>query len=49
MNWQTKPLTSLQLVVDLIASTKAVTGLKVKTRLDDRTTYEKGIKVLDEE
>lgn len=48
MNWRAQPLTSLQLVVDMIASTKTAKGLKVKSKLDDRT-YEKGIKVLDEE
>lgn len=48
MNWKAKPLTSIQLIVDLIASTKTKKGLKVKSKLDN-TIYEKGIKVSDEE
>ena len=48
MNWRTKPLTSLQLVVDLIAATKTTKGLKVRAKLDE-TIYPKGIKVSDEE
>ncbi|HEY5393253.1 MAG TPA: ISAzo13 family transposase, partial [Hanamia sp.] len=48
MNWRARPLTSIQLVVDLIASTKTSKGLKVKSRLDS-VVYEKGIKISDEE
>jgi hypothetical protein len=48
INWRAKPLTNLQLVVDLIASTTTTKGLKVKSSLDDNI-YEKGIKVLDQE
>ena len=48
MNWRGKPLISLQVIVNLIASTKSKTGLKVRTSIDD-TIYEKGIKVSDEE
>lgn len=48
MNWRAKPLTSLQLIVDLIGSTRTSKGLKVKAKLDE-TIYEKGIKVLDAE
>lgn len=48
MNWRTKPLTSLQLILDLIAATKTTKGLKVKAKLDPKI-YEKGIKVSDEE
>jgi len=44
MNWRARPLTSIQLVVDLIATTK---GLKVKSKLD-KVVYEKGIKISDE-
>ena len=47
MNWRARPLTSIQLVVDLIASTKTTKGLKVKSKLD-KSTYEKGIKISDE-
>jgi len=48
MNWRARPLTSIQLVVDLIASTKTSKGLKVKSKLDS-TEYKKGIKISDEE
>ena len=48
MNWRARPLTSIQLIVDLIASTKTSNGLKVKSRLDS-VVYEKGIKISDEE
>lgn len=47
-NWRGKPLTSYQVVVDLIASTNTSTGLKVSCTLD-RGTYPAGIKVSDEE
>ena len=47
MNWRARPLTSIQLVVDLIASTKTSKGLKVKSKLDN-VVYEKGIKISDE-
>jgi len=48
MNWRARPLTNIQLVVDLIASTKTSKGLKVKSKLDS-VVYEKGIKIPDEE
>jgi len=48
MNWRARPLTNIQLVVDLIASTKTLKGLKVKSKLDS-TVYEKGIKISDSE
>lgn len=44
MNWRARPLTNIQLVVDLIASTKTTKGLKVKSKLDS-IVYEKGIKI----
>ena len=47
MNWRARPLTGIQLVVDLIASTKTSKGLKVKSRLDS-VVYAKGIKISDE-
>ncbi len=47
MNWRARPLTNIQLVVDLIASTKTTKGLKVKSKLDS-VVYKKGIKVSDE-
>ena len=48
MNWRARPLTNIQLVVDLIASTKTSKGLKVKSKLDS-TEYKKGIKISDVE
>ena len=46
-NWRGQPLTSYQVIVDLIASTTTSTGLKVYARLDE-TTYAKKLKVTDE-
>ncbi len=48
MNWRGKPLLSHEVVVNLIASTKTKTGLKVRARLD-RQLYPDKIKVSDEE
>lgn len=48
MNWRAKPLTSLQIIIDLIASTKTTKGLKVIARLDDKI-YQKGILISDDE
>jgi len=47
-NWRGRPLESRAAVVELIAATTTKTGLKVECMLDTRT-YEKGIKVSDEE
>jgi transposase len=47
-NWRGKPLVSHRVIVDLIASTKTKTGLKVKCHLDEGS-YPTGIKVSDEE
>ena len=47
-NWKGQPLISLQLIVDLIESTKTTTGLKVKSRKDEKE-YLKGIKVTNQE
>ena len=46
MNWRGRPLTSHQVIVDLIANTTTRTGLTVRARLD-RGYYPKGIKVTD--
>lgn len=48
MNWRARPLTSLEVVVNLIASTTTKTGLKIQSA-EDRNKYETGIKVSDEE
>ena len=47
-NWRGRPLESRAAVVELIAATTTKTGLKVECALDERT-YEKGIKVSDQE
>lgn len=47
-NWRGKPLTSLQVVVNLIRNTKTKAGLKVQARLD-KNLYPTGIKVTDTE
>ena len=48
MNWKGQPLTSHDVVVKMISSTKTKTGLKVKAKID-RRTYPKGRKVSKEE
>lgn len=48
INWRGKPLTSYQVVINLISSTTTTTGLMVKARLDKKT-YMKGKKVTDTE
>ena len=47
-NWRGQPLTSYQVIVDLIAATTTSTGLKVYARLDE-TTYPKKLKITDDE
>jgi transposase len=47
-NWRGQPLTSLQVIVSLIAGTTTRKGLKVHAEIDDRS-YPAGIKVPDEE
>ena len=47
-NWRGKPLTSREVVVNLIANTRTKQGLTIKASLDENT-YEKGIKVTDQE
>ncbi len=48
MNWRGKPLISIEVIVNLIASTKTKEGLRVKTSIDKRS-YQTGIKVTDKE
>lgn len=48
MNWRGRPLTSHQVVIDLIGATTTRTGLKVHAELDD-STYLTGIKISDTE
>jgi RNA polymerase sigma-70 factor (ECF subfamily) len=40
LNWRGKPLENLEIIVNLIASTKTNTGLKIYARLDDAATSE---------
>jgi transposase len=47
-NWRGQPLTSLQVIVNLIAGTTTRKGLKVHAEIDDRP-YPAGTKVPDEE
>jgi len=47
-NWRGKPLVSYEVIVNLIGSTKTKKGLNVQCRLDENT-YQKGIKVTNEE
>ena len=48
LNWRGKPLTSYEVIVNLIAATTTSKGLKVKCVLD-RNAYPKGIKIMKEE
>jgi hypothetical protein len=48
MNWRGKPLTSYEVIVNLIAATTTLKGLKVKCMLD-KNEYQKGIKITKEE
>ena len=47
-NWRTKPLESLEVVVNLIANTTTQKGLKVKAQADKKK-YEKELKISDVE
>jgi hypothetical protein len=47
-NWRGRPLVDHAVVVNLIGSTQTRTGLRVEAELDPNT-YEKGIKVRDQE
>ena len=48
MNWRGQPLTSHEVIVNLIAGTTTRTGLTVTAELDD-SIYPKGIKITDRE
>lgn len=47
-NWRGRPLSSLEVVVNLIAGTKTEKGLNIQAAVD-RGSYEKGIEVSDDE
>ncbi len=48
LNWRGQPLVSYETVVNLIASTRNASGLRIKAVLDERE-YETGVKISDEE
>jgi Rhodopirellula transposase DDE domain len=48
MNWRGRPLTSHEVIVELIGATTTRTGLRVRAELD-RGRYPLGVKVSDEE
>jgi hypothetical protein len=48
MNWRGRPLTSIDVIINLIASTKTNTGLRVECAFD-KGEYPHGIKVEDKE
>ena len=48
MNWKGKPLENYETVLKLISETKTKNGLKIESRLDERT-YKKGKKVSQED
>ena len=47
-NWRGRPLVSRAVVVNLIGNTRTRTGLQIQAELDT-ATYEKGIKVTEQE
>ena len=47
-NWRGQPLTSLEVIVSLIAATTTKKGLKVHASIDD-STYPAGTKLIDAE
>ncbi len=48
MNWRGRPLTSHQVIIDLIGATTTRTGLTVHAELDDNA-YPTGIRISDTE
>lgn len=48
MNWRGKPLTSYELIINLIKNTTTKKGLKISARID-RKIYKKGTKISEEE
>jgi Rhodopirellula transposase DDE domain len=48
INWRAKPLTTLQVTLDLIAATTTENGLKVKSRLDENN-YPTKLKITNKE
>ena len=48
INWRGQPLTTYNVVVNLISNTKTNSGLEIRAELDERK-YEKGIKISNED
>ena len=48
LNWRGKPLETLEIIINLIASTQTNTGLKIYARLDEGS-YEQGVEVTDDQ
>ena len=48
INWRARPLTSIKLIISLIAATTTKTGLKIHCE-EDTNIYQKGIKISDKE
>jgi transposase len=48
INWRGRPLTTYNVIVNLISNTKTKTGLEIRAELDERK-YKKGIKISDED
>ena len=48
MNWRGKPLTSYELIINLIEGTTTKKGLKIKAKID-RKIYQLGKKILEKE
>ena len=48
MNWRGKPLTSHEIIINLIANTTTQKGLKIQAEIDTGL-YRKGIKVTNRE
>lgn len=48
INWRGRPLRTFETIVDLIASTRTDSGLRVRAQLD-RRTYKKGVKISNSE
>jgi transposase len=48
MNWRGRPLSSLAVIVNLIARTRTIPGLRIRCELDKRS-YPKGLKITDKQ
>ena len=48
MNWRGRPLTSLAVIVNLIARTRTIPGLRIRCELD-KGTYPKGVRITDKQ